>query len=232
MRLVRSVLQVRKALELREFEGLRYREIGVVMELSLNEVKVLLHRGRKLLARRLAALPDCRLILPVRDAARGERLAAELHRVRADLQLRVEPVDLERKAEIEKRLSAAFAPETIGVDEIIGQVWVVVRTQERPLTNVVLMGMGEPLANFDAVLKAMNIMQDDLAYMLSKYRVTVSTSGIVPAIYRLRQLSDVSLAVSLHAPDDQLRDQLVPINRKYPLEQLIPACRAFSMFAR
>jgi 23S rRNA (adenine2503-C2)-methyltransferase len=115
----------------------------------------------------------------------------------------------------------------LSVAEIIGQVWVVVRTQERPLTNVVLMGMGEPLANFDAVLKAMNIMQDDLAYMLSKYRVTVSTSGIVPAIYRLRQLSDVSLAVSLHAPDDQLRDQLVPINRKYPLEQLIPACRAF-----
>ena len=115
----------------------------------------------------------------------------------------------------------------LSVAEIIGQVWVAVRAQERPLTNVVLMGMGEPLANFDAVLKAMNIMQDDLAYMLSKYRVTVSTSGIVPAIYRLRQLSDVSLAVSLHAPDDQLRDQLVPINRKYPLEQLIPACRAF-----
>jgi 23S rRNA (adenine2503-C2)-methyltransferase len=115
----------------------------------------------------------------------------------------------------------------LSVAEIIGQVWVAVREQERPLTNVVLMGMGEPLANFDAVVKAMSIMQDDLAYMLSKYRVTVSTSGIVPAIYRLRELTDVSLAVSLHAPDNELRDQLVPINRKYPLEQLIPACRAF-----
>jgi 23S rRNA (adenine2503-C2)-methyltransferase len=113
------------------------------------------------------------------------------------------------------------------VAEIIGQVWVAVRESDRPLTNVVLMGMGEPLANFDAVISAMRIMQDDLTYMLSKYRVTLSTSGIVPAIYRLRELSDVSLAVSLHAPNNTLRDQLVPINRKYPLEQLIPACREF-----
>jgi len=89
------------------------------------------------------------------------------------------------------------------------------------------MGMGEPLANFDAVVKAMSIMQDDLAYMLSKYRVTISTSGIVPALRQLREVSDVSLAVSLHAPDNALRDQLVPINRKYPLEELIPACREF-----
>jgi 23S rRNA (adenine2503-C2)-methyltransferase len=86
------------------------------------------------------------------------------------------------------------------------------------------MGMGEPLANFDAVVAAMDVMQDDLAYGLSKYRVTLSTSGIVPAIRRLRELSDVSLAVSLHAPDNALRDQLVPINRKYPLEELLPAC--------
>jgi 23S rRNA (adenine2503-C2)-methyltransferase len=115
----------------------------------------------------------------------------------------------------------------LSVAEIIGQVWVAVRTMDRPLTNVVLMGMGEPLANFDAVVSAMSIMQDDLAYMLSKYRVTLSTSGIVPALRRLRELSDVSLAVSLHAPDNELRDQLVPINRKYPLEELLPACRDF-----
>ncbi len=115
----------------------------------------------------------------------------------------------------------------LSVGEIIGQVWVAARGQALPVTNVVLMGMGEPLANFDAVVSAMDIMQDDLAYMLSKYRVTLSTSGIVPALQRLRELTDVSLAVSLHAPNDELRDQLVPINRKYPLAQLIPACRAF-----
>jgi 23S rRNA (adenine2503-C2)-methyltransferase len=115
----------------------------------------------------------------------------------------------------------------LSVAEIIGQVWVAVRRFERPVTNVVLMGMGEPLANFDAVVSAMDIMQDDLAYMLSKYRVTLSTSGIVPALRRLREVSDVSLAVSLHAPDNGLRDQLVPINRKYPLEALLPACKEF-----
>jgi 23S rRNA (adenine2503-C2)-methyltransferase len=90
-----------------------------------------------------------------------------------------------------------------------------------------MMGMGEPLANFEAVVTAMGIMQEDLGYMLSKYRVTLSTSGIVPNIYRLREVSDVSLAVSLHAPDNELRDELVPINRKYPLEALLPACKAF-----
>ncbi|MEW8014566.1 MAG: 23S rRNA (adenine(2503)-C(2))-methyltransferase RlmN [Candidatus Sedimenticola endophacoides] len=115
----------------------------------------------------------------------------------------------------------------LSVAEIIGQVWEAARGMNKPLTNVVLMGMGEPLANFDAVVSAMEIMQDDLTYMLSKYRVTVSTSGIVPAIYRLNEVSDVSLAVSLHAPNNALRDQLVPINRKYPLEELIPACREY-----
>ena len=115
----------------------------------------------------------------------------------------------------------------LSVAEIIGQVWVVARRFNKPLTNVVLMGMGEPLANFDAVVSAMDIMQDDLAYMLSKYRVTISTSGIVPALARLKEVSDVSLAVSLHAPNNELRDELVPINRKYPLEELIPACREF-----
>ena len=115
----------------------------------------------------------------------------------------------------------------LSVGEIIGQVWHATRQLGAPPTNVVMMGMGEPLANFDAVVSAMSVMQDDLAYMLSKYRVTLSTSGIVPNIHRLREVSDVSLAVSLHAPDNALRDQLVPINRKYPLEELIPACKAF-----
>jgi 23S rRNA (adenine2503-C2)-methyltransferase len=115
----------------------------------------------------------------------------------------------------------------LSVAEIIGQVWIATRMLGHPPTNVVMMGMGEPLANFDAVVTAMAIMQDDLAYMLSKYRVTISTSGIVPALRQLRQVSDVSLAVSLHAPDNALRDQLVPINRKYPLELLIPTCREF-----
>jgi 23S rRNA (adenine2503-C2)-methyltransferase len=113
------------------------------------------------------------------------------------------------------------------VAEIIGQVWLASRELGHPPTNVVMMGMGEPLANFDNVVPAMELMQEDLAYMISKARVTISTSGIVPALRRLREVSDVSLAVSLHAPDNALRDQLVPINRKYPLEELIPACRDF-----
>ena len=127
----------------------------------------------------------------------------------------------------------------LNVAEIIGQVWVAVHygklctknsgksPYDRALTNVVLMGMGEPLANFDAVVTAMDIMQDDLAYGLSKMRVTVSTSGIVPAIYELKKVSGVSLAVSLHAATDELRNQLVPINIRYPLAELIPACKAY-----
>jgi 23S rRNA (adenine2503-C2)-methyltransferase len=115
----------------------------------------------------------------------------------------------------------------LSAGEIVGQVWHAARTLGEPPSNVVMMGMGEPLANFDAVVTAMGIMQDDLAYMLSKYRVTLSTSGIVPNIYRLREVSNVSLAVSLHAPDNDLRDELVPINKKYPLEALLPACKAF-----
>ena len=111
--------------------------------------------------------------------------------------------------------------------EIIGQVWSVTHSMQQPLTNVVMMGMGEPLANFDAVVAAMNLMQDDLAYMISRHRVTLSTSGIVPALERLREVSNVSLAVSLHAPTNELRDEIVPINRKYPLEQLLPACKAY-----
>jgi 23S rRNA (adenine2503-C2)-methyltransferase len=115
----------------------------------------------------------------------------------------------------------------LSTSEIVAQVRHAVRRLGKPPSNIVLMGMGEPLANFDAVVRATNIMRDDLAYMLSKYRVTLSTSGIVPNIYRLAEVSDISLAVSLHAPDNGLRDELVPINRKYPLEELIPACRAY-----
>jgi 23S rRNA (adenine2503-C2)-methyltransferase len=94
----------------------------------------------------------------------------------------------------------------------------------RLITNVVMMGMGEPLANFDNVVAALSIMLDDHAYGLSRRRVTVSTSGLVPAIDRLRDACPVALAVSLHAPDDALRDKLVPINRKYPLARLLEAC--------
>jgi 23S rRNA (adenine2503-C2)-methyltransferase len=98
---------------------------------------------------------------------------------------------------------------------------------ERIISNVVLMGMGEPLANFENVVTALHLMLDDNAYGLSRRRVTVSTSGIVPAMDRLREECPVALAVSLHAPDDALRDRLVPINRKYPLAALMAACRRY-----
>ena len=118
-------------------------------------------------------------------------------------------------------------------DEIVSQLWLANRelggftSGERQISNVVLMGMGEPLLNFDNVVRAMDIMRDDFAYGLSKRRITLSTAGVVPALDRLRDCCDVSLAVSLHAPDDALRDQLVPINRKYPLDQLMAACRRY-----
>ena len=96
-----------------------------------------------------------------------------------------------------------------------------------PVTNVVMMGMGEPLANFDNVVAALNIMLDDNAYGLSRRRVTLSTSGMVPALDRLRDACPVALAVSLHAPNDALRDELVPINRKYPLARLLDACNRY-----
>jgi 23S rRNA (adenine2503-C2)-methyltransferase len=116
----------------------------------------------------------------------------------------------------------------LSVAEIIGQLWVAGRELgSGAITNVVLMGMGEPLTNFDNVVKATNLMCDDLAYGLSKYRVTLSTAGIVPALRRLQEVSDIALAVSLHAPDDELRDQLVPINRKYPIQELLDACRDY-----
>jgi 23S rRNA (adenine2503-C2)-methyltransferase len=113
--------------------------------------------------------------------------------------------------------------------EIVGQVWLATRelAREEPsprITNVVLMGMGEPLANFRNVVPALDILLDDFGFDLSRRRVTLSTSGLVPQIYRLAEVSNVALAVSLHAPDDALRSELVPINRKHPIGELLPAC--------
>jgi len=118
--------------------------------------------------------------------------------------------------------------------EIIGQIFIAVRQlssdqklNEHQVTNVVMMGMGEPLLNFDNVISAMEIMMDDHGYGLSKRRVTLSTSGIVPQMEKLSALSDVSLAVSLHAPNNALRNILVPVNKKYPLEKLMPVCQNY-----
>ena len=124
--------------------------------------------------------------------------------------------------------------------EIIGQLWHAdralladgitspwVEQGRAPITNVVMMGMGEPLANFENVVPALRLMLDDNAYGLSRRRVTLSTSGIVPLIDRLREECPVALAVSLHAPNDALRDQLVPINRKHPLRELLAACTRY-----
>ena len=140
----------------------------------------------------------------------------------------------------------------LGVAEIIGQLWwankALATTKEevvpennsiseikqvRPaehnykVSNVVMMGMGEPLANFENVVSALDLMLDDNAYGLSRRRVTVSTSGLVPAIDRLSERCPVALAVSLHAPNDMLRDELVPINKKYPLKELLAACQRY-----
>lgn len=118
--------------------------------------------------------------------------------------------------------------------EIIGQVWLAINSYDafksgsaRVVTNVVMMGMGEPLLNFDNVVSAMDLMLEDMAYGLSKRRVTLSTSGVVPALDRLAKVSEVSLAVSLHAPNNELRSQLVPINRKYPIEVLLQSARNY-----
>lgn len=121
----------------------------------------------------------------------------------------------------------------LSVAEIISQVWLAAHSLQeekkpgRKITNVVLMGMGEPLLNFDNVMKAIDVMLDDFAYGLSKRRVTVSTAGVVPAMDRLAERHDVQLAISLHATRDELRDDLVPINKKYKLQELISACKRF-----
>lgn len=126
--------------------------------------------------------------------------------------------------------------------EVIGQLWLANRLlslpgatarlkfgepPQRPVTNVVFMGMGEPLQNYQVTLAALQLMLDDNAYGLSRRRVTVSTSGVVPMIDRLRQDCPVALAVSLHAPNDRLRDNLVPINKKYPITELLAACHRY-----
>jgi 23S rRNA (adenine2503-C2)-methyltransferase len=118
--------------------------------------------------------------------------------------------------------------------EIISQLWIAIRSlsqaqglHDHTVTNVVMMGMGEPLLNFDNVIPALNIMLDDHAYGLSKRRVTVSTAGVVPAMLELRKASSVALAVSLHAPNDELRNELVPLNKKYPLKELMAVCREY-----
>jgi 23S rRNA (adenine2503-C2)-methyltransferase len=123
------------------------------------------------------------------------------------------------------------------VAEIIGQLWWANKAlagelggepvRDRAVTNVVMMGMGEPLANFENVVTALGLMLDDNAYGLSRRRVTVSTSGLIPAMDRLRERCPVALAVSLHAPNDMLRDQLVPINKKYPIKELLAACERY-----
>ena len=120
--------------------------------------------------------------------------------------------------------------------EIIGQLWVANQSymenvppteRENRVTNVVMMGMGEPLLNYDPVVASMSLMLDDHAFGLSKRRVTLSTSGVVPKMYDLAKDIDVALAISLHAPNDELRNELVPINKKYPLKDLIKAAKSY-----
>ncbi len=120
------------------------------------------------------------------------------------------------------------------VSEIIGQVWRVSQiigsfgdTGEKPVTNVVMMGMGEPLLNLNNVVPAMELMMEDFGFGLSKRRVTLSTSGVVPALDLLRERIDVALAISLHAPNNALRDELVPVNKKYPMEEFLAASRRY-----
>ena len=121
--------------------------------------------------------------------------------------------------------------------EIISQVWFArnaLRTEqmERPITNIVLMGMGEPLLNYNQVVPALRLMLDDCSYGFSRRKVTLSTAGVIPGIERLLEDCPVSLAVSLHAPNDELRNELVPLNRKYPIRKLMEACRRYASYDR
>ena len=120
----------------------------------------------------------------------------------------------------------------LGADEIVGQVlqaclWMKKNRPSERLSNVVFMGMGEPLLNFDATFKAIDVLKDDLGFGLSRRRVTVSTAGVVPGIESMCGLTTVALAVSLHAPNDEIRSELVPLNRRYPIESVMNACRAY-----
>ena len=114
-------------------------------------------------------------------------------------------------------------------DEIVGQLWLANFNEDnsKSITNVVFMGMGEPLLNYEAVIESAKIMKHQNSYGLSKKRITISTSGIAPKINKLSKDIDVSLAISLHAPDDKLRDQIVPINKKYPINSLMQACKDY-----
>ncbi|HLI19388.1 MAG TPA: 23S rRNA (adenine(2503)-C(2))-methyltransferase RlmN, partial [Rhodanobacteraceae bacterium] len=122
----------------------------------------------------------------------------------------------------------------LATSEIIGQVWHAAKQlgnvthQQRRITNVVMMGMGEPLLNFDNVVRAMALMRDDLGFGLASKRVTLSTAGVVPMIDRLGEVADVSLAVSLHAPNDELRTQLVPLNKRWGIGELLDACSRYA----
>jgi 23S rRNA (adenine2503-C2)-methyltransferase len=119
--------------------------------------------------------------------------------------------------------------------EIVGQLRVAEKIlaadypdRQRVVTNVVLMGMGEPLLNLDNVIAAVSIMMDDLGYGISKRKVTISTAGVVPGIRKLCETTDVSLAISLHAPNDELRNELVPLNKKYPIAELLEVCNQYA----
>lgn len=117
----------------------------------------------------------------------------------------------------------------LSADEIIGQLWLANFNDKKdaPITNVVFMGMGEPLLNFEPVISSADIMRNEFAYFLSKKRITISTSGLIPQINKLADRTDVSLAISLHAADDALRDIIVPINQKYPIDNLLDACKNY-----
>jgi 23S rRNA (adenine2503-C2)-methyltransferase len=121
----------------------------------------------------------------------------------------------------------------LSLSEIIAQLWLAEhrllpkKETFKNITNVVMMGMGEPLMNFEPVVKAMSLMLEDKAYGLSKYRVTLSTSGLIPEMEKLKKLSPVALAVSLHAPNNHLRNELVPLNKKYPIELLMSVCKHY-----
>ena len=122
----------------------------------------------------------------------------------------------------------------LSVSEIIGQIWFAntalgcYANKRKIITNIVMMGMGEPLLNLDNVLKAINLMLDDISYGLARRRVTISTAGLVPAMDKLRDKCNVSLAISLHATNNTLRDTLVPLNKKYPIEEVLESCRKYS----